>query len=142
VLVEDVRASNEFVRADLAKAVGLRRGVGVPIYRERRVIHVLSLLGAESHSFVRSFELFVQAEQGLVSKTGFADSGGESLSAPRGRAPRARELLAGEARISRLPGIDSLSPSPSLDSETASGIVLALPIHDGTRLRAVACFEF
>jgi hypothetical protein len=143
VVVDDVRASNEFVRADLARAAGLKRGVGLPIYRERRVIHVLTLLGAEAHSFVRAFELFAPGEQGgLVSKTGFVEAMAEPARPPDASTPRVRELLASEARISRFPIIDSTPSSASRDAGSASGIVLSLPIHDSTRLRAVACLEF
>jgi len=143
LVVDDVRASSEFVRAELAARAGLKRAIGVPIYRERKVVHVITLLGAESRPFVGAFELFVQAEQGLVSRTCFE----EWVPGPMGQAvqvaPRAREILAREARYSRLPVI---SPGPLVTPPGGqvprSSILVTLPIHDGVRVRAVACLEF
>jgi hypothetical protein len=143
VVVDDVRSSNEFIRADLARTFGLKRGVGIPLYRERRIIHVLALLGSEASSFVRAFELFVLGEQGLVTKTSFEEHASDGARTPPGSTPRTRELLAGEARMARFPVIGSTTgPEPREESSGASGILLALPVHDGTRLRAVACLEF
>ena len=143
VVVEDVRASSEFVRAELAARAGLKRAIGVPIYRERKVVHVVTLLGAEVRSFIGAFELFVQSEHGLTSKARFEDW----VIPPEGpvaeTVPRAREILAREARYSRLPVI---SPGPQVipgpGQASRSSILLTLPIHDGVRVRAVACFEF
>jgi hypothetical protein len=143
VLQEDVRASNEFVRAELARQIGLKRAVGVPLYRERRVIHVLTLIGAESKCFVRACELFLQEEQGLVSKAGFEDDAvTPGHPAPAGM-PHPREALARDARLSRLPII---IPGPARQAREGaaqgSEILMALPIHDGVRLRGVICLEF
>ncbi len=142
VVVDDVRASNEFVRAELSVRAGLKRAVGIPIYRERRVIHVLTLLGSEEKPFVRGFELFMQAEHGLVSKTHFDDETAEDGAESTRGNPRARELLAREARGSPLPLVTPISEASTTESRTTSGIRLTLPIHDGVRLRAVACLEF
>jgi len=143
VVVDDVRASSEFVRAELAARAGLKRAIGIPIYRERKVVHVVTLLGAEVGSFVGAFELFVQGEQGLVSKVCFDDWSSPPAGKAVEAAPRAREILAREARYSRLPII---SPGPAVSAEPGqpprSSILVTLPIHDGVRVRAVACFEF
>lgn len=142
VLVEDVRASSDFVRAGPAASAGLSRGLGVPIFRERKTTHVLTFLCGATRSFVRAFEVFVKEEQGLVSRTCFDDRvpGG----APAPGMPRPRELLAREARYSQLPLITTAAPSsaPAGDASIDSAIVLTLPIHDGVRLRAIACLEF
>jgi hypothetical protein len=143
LLVEDVRASSEFVRAELAARAGLKRAIGIPFYRERKVVQVVTFLGSESRPFVGAFELFVQAEQGLVSKSRFEEWRTEPAQPTVQVAPRAREILAREARYSRLPVI---SPGPPVippgGEEARSSILVTLPIHDGVRVRAVACLEF
>lgn len=140
VVLDDVRASSEFVRAGLSARAGLKRAVGLPIYRERRIVHVLTMLGAESRPFVRAFELFTQTEEGFTSKTCFEED--PPAAAPPSDRPTAREMLAREARGSNLPIVSSISGSPTDSSAAESGIRLTLPIHDGVRLRAVACVEF
>jgi len=140
VVLDDVRASSEFVRAGLSVRAGLKRAVGLPIYRERRIVHVLAMLGAESRPFVRGFEFFAQTEEGLESKTRF-DEDPPLIGASSDR-PSDREMLAREARGSRWPIITSVA-GPTGDADTEpSGIRLALPVHDGLRLRGVACVEF
>jgi len=142
VLVDDVRASNEFVRAELAVHAGLKRGVGVPIFRERKVQHVLTLLGSETESFLRVFELFVEGEHGLASKL-CSEERPEGAPGSSTTSPRQRELVAREARYSRLPIITpSQSKAFQPDAAVGSDILLTLPVHDGARLRAVACLEF
>jgi hypothetical protein len=133
VVMDDVRASNEFIRAELASRAGLRRAIGVPLFRQRRVAHVLTLMANESESFLRGFELFVPGEVGLVTKAGFDEQGGFG-GVPLETALGARKRLALEARASGMPCIASFG-------DAGPAILLALPIHDGTRLRAVCCLE-
>lgn len=100
VVMNDVRSSNEFIRAELAARAGLRRAIGIPIFRQRRVVHVVTFIGSETESFLRAFELFVPGEVGLTTKACFEEPG-----------------------------------------DAGPALLLALPIHDGTRLRAVGCLE-
>ncbi|HEY3493033.1 MAG TPA: hypothetical protein VGK73_00030, partial [Polyangiaceae bacterium] len=143
VVFQDVRASNEFVRAELAARAGLKRAVGVPIFRQRRVSHVLTLLGAESAPFIRAFELYTQGELGLVEKIRFDEFAlASALDAPRSQ--YAEKELAEEARSSRMPVVYSGGTFSRSAAATTSreGVHVALPVHDGTRLRGVACLEF
>jgi len=143
VTVDDVRTSNEFVRAELAMRAGLKRAVGIPIYRERKVAHVLTLLGAESGSFLRAFDLFAQSEAGLTRKLGFEADAPQSVGASASSASSERERAAREARYARLPLILSSASLPGAShDEGRSSILLALPVHDGVRVRAVAALEF
>jgi hypothetical protein len=135
VTFPDVRSSNEFVRADLAARAGLKRAVGVPIFRQRRVTHVLTLMGAEVGSFIQRFELFGQGEFGLVEKVRFDESAATAgLEAPA--SAFLDKELADEARIQRMPVVRGTTES------AGSAIQLALPVHDGARLRGVVCLEF
>jgi len=142
VIQSDVRASNEFVRAELARQAGLQCAVGVPLYRERRVVNVLTLIGAESNCFIRACELFLQEENGLVSKAHFEEGVTPGHEPPLGM-PRPREALARDARLSRLPIIIAgPAQHPRVAPGHGSEILIALPIHDGVRLRGVVCLEF
>lgn len=134
VVMEDVRSSHEFIRAELAARAGLKRAIGVPIFKQRRVAHVLTLFGNEADSFIKAFELFVPAEVGLTTKACFEEPGRWSQSIPPNGPFGARKRLALESRASGLPGVASFG-------DEGPAILLALPVHDGTRLRAVGCFE-
>jgi hypothetical protein len=134
VVMNDVRSSNEFIRAELAARAALKRAIGIPIFRQRRVAHVLTLMGAETDSFLRAFELFVPGEVGLSTKACFEEPGAWRASLPPNDVFGARKRLAVEVKASGLPGIASFG-------DNGPAILLALPIHDGTRLRAVGCLE-
>ncbi len=138
VIMDDVAVSNEFVRAEAARMAGLKRAVGVPIYHERRVVHVLTLVASASDCFIRACQLFGQGERGLESRACFVEPPGIDENA------RAREELAREVWLS--PNLPFIASPPrhlaGAASETASEILVALPIFDGIRLRGVACFEF
>jgi hypothetical protein len=130
--------STHFVRAESARKVGLKRAIGVPVYRDRRVAHVLTFLASRAECFVRACQLFGHGERGLVSRASFTEPPGVDGNALR------REELAREVWLSpRLPLVTPAS-SKQLDrtAEATSEILLTLPIHDGIRLRGVACFEF
>jgi hypothetical protein len=135
-IVEDVGASNEFVRAEAARKAGLERAIGVPIYHERRVAHVVTLLASGSDCFIRGCQLFGQGERGLVSRASFVEPPGTDEHA------QTREALARDVWLS--PGLPLIAPAPRgrVGSASASEILLTLPIYDGVRLRGVACFEF
>ncbi len=141
LVIDDVRASNEFVRAEPAARAGLRRALAIPIFRERKVVHVLTLFGSDADAFPHAFELFVPGELGLVTRArSVAPVTPERAGAAR-RGPTAGELLAQDARLSRLPVIAPVdsTPPPSADAAT---ILLVLPVHDSARLRGVACLRF
>jgi hypothetical protein len=141
VVIDDVRRSSEFVRAELATRAGLKRALAIPIFRERKVAHVLTLLGSEADAFPRAFELFVQFGASLFSK---ASSDG-TAPPPPGSRPSARQLLAHDAGTARMPIVTCLtSGEPNLTNAEDEGesILLTLPVHDGARLRGVMSLEF
>jgi hypothetical protein len=141
VLIDDVRRSSEFVRAELATRIGLKRALAIPIFRERKVAHVVTLLGAEVDAFPRAFELFVQFGTTLFSKAS-SDSAGPP---PPGTRPSARQLLAHDAGTARMPIVTCLTsgePNMTNGEEEGESILLTLPVHDGARLRGVMSLEF
>jgi hypothetical protein len=142
LVIDDVRASNEFVRAEPAARAGLRRGLAVPIFRERKVVHVLTFFGSDADAFPHAFELFVPGELGLVTRARSVAAVAPDRAGAARRGPTAGELFAQDARISRLPVITQLDPGPPPPNTSAATILLVLPVHDSARLRGVACLRF
>jgi hypothetical protein len=137
-LLDDVGGSNEFVRAESARKTGLKRALGIPVYRERRVAHVLTLIASASDCFVRACQLFGHGERGLVSRASFVEPPAAE------RQTMMSEALARDVWLS--PRLPLVTPAPRSSSSSTSvapsEILLTLPIYDGVRLRGVACFEF
>lgn len=129
-VMEDVRSANAFVRAGLASRCGLRTGIGMPIYRGRKVVQVLALFGGEQQSFVQGVELYRPHGTELGAAMLFDWSAAGSR--------RAQSWADAPARGQALGVLASLLPSLS-ESKTPHGpeISLALPIHDRKGLREI-----
>ena len=129
-VMDDVRSSSSFIRAGLAARCGLKHAIGIPLYRNRTIVQVLTRFGAEHGSVMRSAELYHPQGVELGAATLFDWSGrgaatGESVADAPGR-PLAQAVLA--------------SCTPALiESKQGSDytITLALPIHDRKGLKQI-----
>lgn len=129
-VMEDLRKSSAFIRAGLAAKCGLKSGVGLPIYRNRRVQQVVTLFGAEQRSLVSSIELYHPQGSELGPALWFDFRGlggavGQSVADASGR-PLAREVLR-----SRLPSV------MQVEAPGGPEISLALPLHDKKGLKEI-----
>lgn len=134
-VMEDVRKSNAFIRAGLAASCGLQHGIGIPVFRGRKVVQVLALFGAEQQSFVSSAELYRPQAGELGASMLFDWSGSGSARAQSSAdAPRRREAQH---------VLTSLSPTLS-QTMTPHGreICLALPVHDRKGLKEILVLRF
>ncbi len=134
-VMEDVRRSNAFIRAGLAAKCGLKNGIGLPIYRNRRVLQVVTLFGAEQRSLISAIELYHPqgAELGpamLFDFGGPGGAGGQSVADAGGR------KLAQDVLSTRLPSLIQL-PTPG-----GPEITLAVPLHDKKGLKEIAVLRF
>jgi hypothetical protein len=129
-IMPDVRKSNAFIRAGLAAGSGLKQAVGLPIYRDRKVMQVLAMFGAEQRSFMAGAELYHPQGGELGAATLFDWSGrgsmnGESFADAAGR------KLAERALATKLPALSQSKQS------TGHEISLALPLHDRKGLKQI-----
>jgi hypothetical protein len=134
-VMQDVRQSNAFIRAGLAARCGLKNGLGVPIYRDRHVVQVLTLLGAEQFSFIRGVEIYrpARGELGaatLVDWSGRGSARGESTADAPGR------KLAEQVMTSCLPALAETKASGSAE------ISLALSLQDRKGHREIIVLRF
>lgn len=142
LVIDDVRASHEFVRAEPAARAGLRRALAIPIFRERKVVHVLTLFGSDTDAFPHAFELFAPGEHGLVARARSLEPVTPERAGAARRGPTAGELLAQDAGLSRLPVVAALDADALPANDGEATILLVLPVHDGARLRGIACLRF
>jgi len=136
-IMADVRASNSFIRSALAGRCGLKCGVGIPVFRGRKVQQVFTLIASEHAPFLRSAEVWLRVREALRLETAAYDDDDERAATLPAIARCARyKELAQRVLDSGLPmviaGMDPNEPS----------IALGLPIHDGDELRSVVCLAF
>jgi hypothetical protein len=125
-VVADVTRSDAFLRADWAARAKLEVGVGLPIYAGASVTQVLTLLAGGERAFVGALDSFVVAGDRLSAATLLSEAGRRSAPTP------VIAALADQVRESGAPTV----------ANTTNEILLALPIHDGSRLRSVVCLSF
>ncbi len=134
-VMQDVRQSNAFIRAGLAARCGLKHGLGVPIYRDRHVVQVLTLLGAEQFSFLRGVEVYrpARSELGaatLVDWSGRGSARGESTADAPGR------KLAEQVMTSCLPALAETRSAGNAE------ISLALSLQDRKGHKEILVLRF
>lgn len=130
-VIADVTRSDAFLRADLAARAKLKAGIGLPIYSDEGVTQVLTLLAGSEHAFVSALDSFVVNADHLWSATTLLSESHGPFER-RGAPTPAIAALAGQVRESGAPTV----------ANTTNEILLALPIHDGSKLRSVVCLSF
>ncbi len=118
------------IHAALAARCGLKPGIGVPLYRDRKLIQVLALSGAEQHSFLSGAEIYHPQGGELGAATLFDWSGRGSTTA-ESFADAAGRRFAAQALDSGLPALAEAK------SAEAREISLALPVHDRKGLKQI-----
>ena len=143
-ILEDVRRAGTFLRAEIARECGLAMGLGVPVYRQGRVAHVLLLLSAESCPLARAVEVWLPAQSDALKLDQASYTRGLDDFAGMSRALRVRsgEDIVGLAYRSEMPVIcTSLEAQQFTRAEAARAagleVALAIPIHDGRNVVAV-----
>jgi hypothetical protein len=130
-VMEDLRKSNAFIRVGLAVQCGLQHGVGVPIYRNGRLLQVLAFFGGEEPSLIRGVELYRPRGAELGAATVFDWS---SKSPPRASSADApgRGLAADVLRRGH----------PLFGKDVPGELALGFPLQDRKGLREIVVLRF
>jgi hypothetical protein len=141
-MIPDVRRGKSFVRAGLAKASGLKLGVGLPIGPRQRLGQVVTLIAAEEKPFVRAIDLWEVGPHGLR-RSGLQQASpviepeaGDTSSAEL--AATVREL--GIPRV--LSGRASWARGSSHEGTPPFEIALGLPFYEVGTLNRILCLMF
>lgn len=130
-VMENLASDALFTRGTLARESGLSAGLGIPIYRDGRVAHVLVLLSAEATPLARAFEIWtVESDAPTLHRAMYADAGA-ALSANERLVHPAGQVLPRDALAARVPVVFE----HRLDNGVELGV--AIPVDDGERVRSV-----
>jgi hypothetical protein len=155
-IVEDLRTSTSFMRAAAARECGVQSGLGIPLFCGGRVQHVVTFLSAESTPLARAFEVWIPDHEGRLSlkQSFYTPELSELQAQSRGANLWPGEAIAGGVLEAGLPWVVDFAsqvrtlsrasefgsrPESRASTAAAPGLSFAigLPVHDGTRLRAV-----
>lgn len=143
-LIEDIKTSNSFLLADIARECGIETGIGIPCYHAGQVAHVLVLLSAKKTPLAKAFEIWVPDSGGTLRLTqSFYASGLEEFAeTSRKAALKPGQGLPGIAFRTELPQIfGSIDTAPFVrhDAARRAGLKvgIAVPVNNGDRVLAV-----
>lgn len=149
VIMGDLWHSERFLRRDDARKAGLSKGLGIPVAGEAGQHYVMTFLSAMGTPIARRFEVWVPQEnrEALVFSAGHCDSASDlsqeyaSTRLAPGDSPVSRAWVTGIPEV-----CESLADERSAigDSARKAGwaSLLALPVLEGGRLKAVVAFYF
>ena len=144
-VVEREGQSNAFIRASIARDHGIETGIAIPIFRGNLVAHVLVLLSTSTTPIARAFEVWTPEGESLALCSSHYATGLESFAEARRQLRfNPGEGLPGRSFESGLPVVFDQIKAPEFvraraASEAGLSSGVAIPVLDGSRVRAVAC---
>jgi hypothetical protein len=129
-VIADLRTAGPFIRAAAARTSGVDSGLGIPLFRAGELTQALLFLSAHATPLARAFEVWT-LEQGALQLHAFHYAGELGLGISQGMRPAAPpgEALAERVRDGGLPIAQR--------EHGRFQLALGIPVHDGTKLRAV-----
>lgn len=144
-VIEREGHSNAFIRASIARDYGIETGIAIPIFRGEQVAHVLVLLSTSTTPIARAFEVWTPEAENLTLLSSHYATGLEAFAEVSAELRLAAgEGLPGRCFASGLPVVFDQLKAPELVRSAAANQAglssgVAIPVLDGTRVRAVAC---
>lgn len=149
VIMEHVGTDADFIRADPARAAGIRSGIGIPLLRDDDQTYVMTLLSAGSIPVARRYEVWVPDEDadGLVFRTGFCDDAPDLAFEYEGQVIGKGHGIIGRVALTGVPALtDYLEADTSIAARLAftDGLenIVALPVIQDARLKCVVAWYF
>lgn len=137
VIIEDLGASNSFLRARNAAEAGITTGLALPMLRDGMPAHIVTLLSAKGTPIARRFEIWtVQPDGRLRFRDGYCDDGTDlhaeyvDVSYARGDGPMGLVWLTGEPRIGAF--VNSAAGADEREQQ-----MILLPVTDRQKMVAV-----
>lgn len=144
MLIEDIKTSNSFLLADIARECGIETGIGIPFYRGGQVAHVVVLLSAKKTPLAKAFEVWIPDSGGTLrlSQSFYAEGLEEFALASGKGAIKPGQGLPGIVYRTELPQIfGTIDTAPFVRHEAARRaglkVGIGIPVSNGERVLAV-----
>jgi hypothetical protein len=143
-LIEDIKTSNSFLLADMARECGIETGIGIPFYRGGQVAHVVVLLSAKKTPLAKAFEVWVPDSGGTLrlDQSFYAEGLEEFAASSKKGALKPGQGLPGIVYRTELPQIFGTIDTPPFvrhDAARKAGLKVGvgIPVSNGERVLAV-----
>lgn len=142
VLIEDLGLASAFIRSADAKKAGISTALGIPVSVLANRVYIMTFLSAKATPIAQRLQIWVPdaTGQSLVCQSGYSKQNDElaeifeTISVRKGEGILGRVWLTGVPAIRNNPG--------SAVAEGRLNSMLAMPVIDGGKLKAVVSFLF
>jgi hypothetical protein len=142
VLIEDLGLSSTFLRSADARKVGITTALGIPVSVVADQVYIMTFLSAKATPIAKRLQIWVPDESGqrLVCQSGYSKQNDELAEIFETISVRKGEGILGRVWLTGVPVIRNNSKSALAEGGLNS--MLAMPVIDGGKLKAVVTFLF
>ncbi len=143
VLIENIAAANEFIRANDAAQAGITTGLGIPVASGDNRKYVMTFLSAKATPISKRIQIWKVEGENLVCQTGYSKHGNdlaeifETLTVAKGIGALGRAWLTGVPSITGTS--ENSNYNPELDDLSS---MLAIPVIEHGKMKAMVTFLF
>ncbi|MGZ5008289.1 MAG: GAF domain-containing protein [Methylobacter sp.] len=142
VLIEDLGQASAFIRSPEAKKAGITTALGIPVSIVANQVYIMTFLSAKATPIARRIQIWVpdQSGQRLICQSGYSRQNDELAEMFEAVSVRKGEGILGRVWLTGVPAIRDNSEGVVVEGRLSS--MLAMPVIDGGKLKAVVTFLF
>ncbi|MDO9046780.1 MAG: GAF domain-containing protein [Methylobacter sp.] len=142
VLIEDLGQAPAFIRSPDAGKAGITTALGIPVSVVANQVYIMTFLSAKATPIAKRIQIWVPDENGqrLVCQSGYSRQNDELAEMFETISVRKGEGLLGRVWLTGVPAIRNNSEVALVEGRLSS--MLAMPVIDGGKLKAVVAFLF
>jgi len=141
-LIEDLGQAQAFIRSPDARKAGITTVLGIPVSVAENQVYIMTFLSAKATPIAKRLQIWVPDESGqrLVCQSGYSKQNDELAEMFETIAVRKGEGILGRVWLTGVPAIRNNSELAPAEGRLNS--MLAMPVIDGGKLKAVVAFLF
>ncbi len=142
VLIEDLGLASAFIRSADAGKAGITTALGIPVSMPANQVYIMTFLSAKATPIAQRIQIWVPDKTGrsLLCQSGYSKQNDELAEIFETMSVRKGEGILGRVWLTGVPAIRNNSGSAAAEGRLNS--MLAMPIIDGGKLKAVVSFLF
>jgi hypothetical protein len=142
VLIEDLGLFSAFIRSADARKAGITTALGIPVAVTANRVYIMTFLSAKATPIAKRIQIWAPDESGkrLVCQAGYSRQNDELAEMFETIPVRKGEGILGRVWLTGIPAIRTNSKNAV--AEKGLNSMLAMPVIDGGRLKAVVTFLF
>ncbi len=144
VLLDDLGDSTSFIRGRDAKNAGITTGIGIPVVMNQDQVYIMTFLSAKQTPIAKYIQIWKpdNEHQKIACQSSYGTENDELVSVFDNKTFSKGEGLIGQAWLTGVPVIGESSLSGNHSDPAAISSMLAMPVLENGKLKAVVTFMF